>query len=234
MPDGVASVGTNTKPHRHAQSSPTSQADSGPKSLSSSFRPVSRQWFTPELPTTAGAYVQWHPDPMLGWMSRIRLGWAFDVTDAISLSSADSVRKLNHSPRTPDCLIPFESKLARHHVDFKTESSHNLRKPLQGFVVSPDRFSFHAVHSGAESFGTEGVLVAKKDYNLPKHEDLDVPNLEVIKALQSLTSKGLVKTQFSWQYYYYTVTPEGVEYLREWYARLYDQQLELFDADMYG
>jgi len=67
-----------------------------------------------------------------------------------------------------------------------------------------------------ENLFKEGVLVAKKDYNLAKHDDLDVPNLEVIKALQSLTSKGLVKTQFSWQYYYYTVTPEGVEYLREW------------------
>ena len=63
---------------------------------------------------------------------------------------------------------------------------------------------------------TEGVLVAKKDYNAPKHEELDVPNLQVIKAMQSLTSKGLVKTQFSWQWYYYTLTPEGVEFLREW------------------
>ena len=59
-------------------------------------------------------------------------------------------------------------------------------------------------------------MVAKKDYNAPKHEELDVPNLEVIKAMQSLTSKGLVKTQFSWQWYYYVLTPEGVEYLREW------------------
>lgn len=65
---------------------------------------------------------------------------------------------------------------------------------------------------------TEGVLVAKKDYNAPKHEELDVPNLEVIKAMQSLTSKGLVKTQFSWQYYYYTLTSEGVDYLREWWV----------------
>ena len=83
-------------------------------------------------------------------------------------------------------------------------------------------------------FEIEGVLVAKKDYNLPKHEDLDVPNLEVIKALQSLTSKGLVKTQFSWQYYYYTVTPEGVEYLREWYAGLYDRWLEFSDIMVSG
>ena len=59
-------------------------------------------------------------------------------------------------------------------------------------------------------------MVSKKDYNAPKHEELDVPNLEVIKAMQSLTSKGLVKTQFSWQWYYYVLTPEGVDFLREW------------------
>jgi hypothetical protein len=35
------------------------------------------------------------------------------------------------------------------------------------------------------------VLVAKKDFNAPKHEELDIPNLEVVKALQSLTSRGL-------------------------------------------
>lgn len=60
-------------------------------------------------------------------------------------------------------------------------------------------------------------MVAKKDLNAPKHDELeDVPNLEVIKAMQSLTSRGLVKTQFSWQYYYYTLTNEGLEHLREW------------------
>jgi small subunit ribosomal protein S10e len=34
--------------------------------------------------------------------------------------------------------------------------------------------------------------------------------------MQSLTSKEFVKTQFSWQYYYYTLTPAGLDYLREW------------------
>ena len=29
----------------------------------------------------------------------------------------------------------------------------------------------------------EGVLVAKKDFSLPKHPEIDVPNLHVIKAL---------------------------------------------------
>jgi hypothetical protein len=62
------------------------------------------------------------------------------------------------------------------------------------------------------------VLVAKKDFNAPKHDDLEVPNLEVIKAMQSLNSKGYVKTQFSWQYYYYTLTNEGLDYLRELYV----------------
>ena len=40
--------------------------------------------------------------------------------------------------------------------------------------------------------------------------------LKVIKACQSLTSRGYLKTQFSWQWYYYTLTPEGLDYLREW------------------
>ncbi|CAG8876071.1 unnamed protein product [Penicillium nalgiovense] len=58
------------------------------------------------------------------------------------------------------------------------------------------------------STSSVGVLVAKKDFNLPKHSDIDTKNLYVIKALQSLDSRGFVKTQFSWQYYYYTLTPE--------------------------
>jgi len=62
----------------------------------------------------------------------------------------------------------------------------------------------------------EGVLVAKKDFNLPKHNEIDTKNLYVIKACQSLTSRGYLKTQFSWQWYYYTLTPEGLDYLREW------------------
>jgi small subunit ribosomal protein S10e len=45
--------------------------------------------------------------------------------------------------------------------------------------------------------------------------ELDVRNLHVIKVCQSLTSKGYVKTQYSWGWYYYTLTNEGVEFLRE-------------------
>lgn len=99
------------------------------------------------------------------------------------------------------------------HAYSKTEQALHLRKPLQRCTNIPN--------SGKRlKTCVEGVLVAKKDFNAPKHEELDVPNLHVIKALQSLNSKGFVKTQFSWQYYYYTLTPEGVEYLREWYVEL--------------
>ena len=58
-------------------------------------------------------------------------------------------------------------------------------------------------------------MVAKKDYNAAKHQDLDVLNLEVIKTMQSLTSKCYVKTQFSWQWYYYVLTPDGLDFLRQ-------------------
>lgn len=35
-----------------------------------------------------------------------------------------------------------------------------------------------------ENLFKEGVMVAKKDTNLAKHPEVDVPNLHVMKALQ--------------------------------------------------
>jgi small subunit ribosomal protein S10e len=61
----------------------------------------------------------------------------------------------------------------------------------------------------------EGVLTAKKELD-GKHTHIDVPNLHVVKLLQSLRSRGFVKEKFSWQYLYYTLTDEGIEYLREY------------------
>ncbi|EDV42501.2 uncharacterized protein Dana_GF16988 [Drosophila ananassae] len=61
----------------------------------------------------------------------------------------------------------------------------------------------------------EGVIVAKKDQRVQKHPDLPaVPNLHVVKAMQSLHSRGLVKEQFAWRHYYWYLTNEGVEELR--------------------
>eukprot|EP00344_Euplotes_crassus_P000450 CAMPEP_0197014650 /NCGR_PEP_ID=MMETSP1380-20130617/71131_1 /TAXON_ID=5936 /ORGANISM="Euplotes crassus, Strain CT5" /LENGTH=124 /DNA_ID=CAMNT_0042439887 /DNA_START=56 /DNA_END=426 /DNA_ORIENTATION=- len=62
----------------------------------------------------------------------------------------------------------------------------------------------------------EGVMVAHKDFNAPKHHNLELPNLQVIKAMQSLKSRGYVREQFNWQWYYWFLTNEGIVYLREY------------------
>jgi small subunit ribosomal protein S10e len=59
----------------------------------------------------------------------------------------------------------------------------------------------------------EGVIVVKKDSYLPKHQQLDVPNLHVQMIVKSLKSKGFLQEVFSWQWAYYTITNKGVAYL---------------------
>merc|ERR1712184_117450 len=61
----------------------------------------------------------------------------------------------------------------------------------------------------------EGVMVAKKDYNAAKHPHVPCRNLYVIKLMQSFKSRGLVTETFSWQWYYWYLTNEGIEVLRE-------------------
>ncbi|EDV53392.1 40S ribosomal protein S10a [Drosophila erecta] len=61
----------------------------------------------------------------------------------------------------------------------------------------------------------EGVLAAKKDSPITKHPDLEkIPNLQVIKVMKSLHSRGWVKEQFAWRHYYWCLTNEGIEELR--------------------
>ena len=64
----------------------------------------------------------------------------------------------------------------------------------------------------------EGVMVAKKDCNKPKHDDPELPvkNIYVIKLMTSLKSRGYVSERFSWQWFYWYLTNEGIEYLREY------------------
>ena len=57
------------------------------------------------------------------------------------------------------------------------------------------------------------MLYAKKDYNLPKHPKIDVPNLQVIKLMQSFKSKEYVRESFAWMHYYWYLTNDGIEYL---------------------
>ncbi|KAF5732387.1 40S ribosomal protein S10 [Tripterygium wilfordii] len=60
----------------------------------------------------------------------------------------------------------------------------------------------------------KGVLYAKKDFNLPKHPEIDVPNLQVIKLMQSFKSKEYVCETFAWMHYYWYLTNDGIEFLR--------------------
>merc|ERR1711911_84331 len=58
---------------------------------------------------------------------------------------------------------------------------------------------------------------AEKDFHAPKHPELEaIPNLQVIKALTSLKSRGYVKEQFAWRHYYWYLTNEGIQYLRDY------------------
>eukprot|EP01113_Clastostelium_recurvatum_P012087 TRINITY_DN1622_c0_g1_i3.p1 TRINITY_DN1622_c0_g1~~TRINITY_DN1622_c0_g1_i3.p1 ORF type:complete len:209 (+),score=48.82 TRINITY_DN1622_c0_g1_i3:73-699(+) len=61
---------------------------------------------------------------------------------------------------------------------------------------------------------SEGVCYAKKDLAQPKHKDIKVPNIYVVKAMTSLKSRKFVTEQFNWQYFYWYLTNEGIEYLR--------------------
>ena len=64
-----------------------------------------------------------------------------------------------------------------------------------------------------ENLFREGVMVAEKICKRTQgrmHPDVtSVSNLLVIKACQSLTSRGLVKQQFAWRHYYWVLTNEG-------------------------
>jgi len=58
-------------------------------------------------------------------------------------------------------------------------------------------------------------MTCKKDTTC-KHAYLEVSNLEVMKLMTSLKSRNLVTEQFCWQYYYYALNDQGIEYLRQY------------------
>ena len=71
---------------------------------------------------------------------------------------------------------------------------------------------------------TEGVVVAHKDkHQIKNHEEIKVegaatciPNVQVTQLMKSLKSRGFVTESFSWQWYYYYLSNEGIEYLRDY------------------
>uniref|UniRef100_A0A7S3CJS9 Plectin/eS10 N-terminal domain-containing protein n=1 Tax=Strombidium rassoulzadegani TaxID=1082188 RepID=A0A7S3CJS9_9SPIT len=59
----------------------------------------------------------------------------------------------------------------------------------------------------------EGVIVVKKDAYLPKHQQVEVPNLHAMMLVKSLKSRGCLHEVFSWGWGYYFLTNSGIEYL---------------------
>merc|ERR1719285_363643 len=65
----------------------------------------------------------------------------------------------------------------------------------------------------------EGVMYAPKNFLMPQHPKLEgIRNVEVIKLMQSLVSRGHCEEQFCWQHIYWTLTDAGIEYIREYLA----------------
>merc|ERR1719345_212938 len=60
----------------------------------------------------------------------------------------------------------------------------------------------------------EGVIVVKKDGTLPKHPEVDIPNLHAMMLTKSLCSRNYLTEIYNWQYHYYFLTDEGIEFLR--------------------
>merc|ERR1711976_453933 len=67
-----------------------------------------------------------------------------------------------------------------------------------------------------KSLFREGVCYAEKDFNLTKHPRISVPNLQVIKLMQSFKSRGFVTERFTWRHFDWFLTFNGVSYLREY------------------
>ncbi|XP_041105197.1 uncharacterized protein LOC121315198 [Polyodon spathula] len=64
----------------------------------------------------------------------------------------------------------------------------------------------------------DGVLVAKKD-KCPQSLHPEVPeltNLQVMRAMGSLKSRGYVRETFAWRHFYWYLTNEGIIYLRDY------------------
>ncbi|KAF3691601.1 Plectin [Channa argus] len=75
----------------------------------------------------------------------------------------------------------------------------------------------HDLRAIYEVLFRDGVMVAKKDKRPQiKHPEVQgVTNLQVIRAMGSLKSRGYVKETFAWRHFYWYLTNEGIVYLRD-------------------
>lgn len=59
-----------------------------------------------------------------------------------------------------------------------------------------------------------GCIVVEDNKTLENHKHVGVSNLKVMKILRSMLSKELVDKVFVWRHAYYTLTDEGISWLR--------------------
>ncbi|XP_054897925.1 plectin-like isoform X11 [Poeciliopsis prolifica] len=76
----------------------------------------------------------------------------------------------------------------------------------------------HELKAIYEVLFRDGVMVAKKDKRPQiKHPEVrDVTNLQVIRAMGSLKSRGYVRETFAWRHFYWYLTNDGIVYLRDY------------------
>ncbi|XP_026039189.1 plectin isoform X17 [Astatotilapia calliptera] len=76
----------------------------------------------------------------------------------------------------------------------------------------------HDLRAIYEILFRDGVMVAKKDKRPQiKHPEVQsVSNLQVIRAMGSLKSRGYVKETFAWKHFYWYLTNDGIVYLRDY------------------
>ena len=93
------------------------------------------------------------------------------------------------------------------------------------FVLKKDRIAVYTY------LFNEGVLVVEKDFYKAQHsEELPVANIVVMQLMKGLASKAnpvdptdknaevkpFVRRVYAWRHYYYYLTDEGMEFLREY------------------
>lgn len=60
----------------------------------------------------------------------------------------------------------------------------------------------------------DGVICVKREFH-GIHEDTGVENLKVWMLTRSLQSKGYLEVTFSWRHLYYTLTANGITFIKE-------------------
>ena len=60
----------------------------------------------------------------------------------------------------------------------------------------------------------DGVICVKREFH-GMHEDTGVENLKVWMLTRSLHSKGHLEVTFSWRHLYYTLTANGINFIKE-------------------